>query len=97
MKRSLLIASAVAAVLAGQALAESGNDPAIDEKCYGVSPHDVSECGGDPQTCARNASAEAPAKDGGAQAANSKADEWAYVPRGTCTKIYGGTLTPKTS
>ena len=41
MKRALLIASAVAAVVAGQALAESGSDQPIDEKCYGVSPHDV--------------------------------------------------------
>ena len=41
MKRALLIASAVAAVVAGQALAESGNDQPIDEKCYGVSPHNV--------------------------------------------------------
>jgi uncharacterized membrane protein len=98
MKRALLIASAVAAVVAGQALAESGNDQPIDEKCYGVSPHDVSECGSDPQTCARTVSAEPPAKDASTEAAQGKDEElWAYVPKGTCVKIYHGSLTPKTS
>ncbi|HYB54666.1 MAG TPA: DUF2282 domain-containing protein [Alphaproteobacteria bacterium] len=98
MKRALLIASAVAAVVAGQALAESGSDQPIDEKCYGVSPHDVSECGGDAQTCARMTSAEQPAKDASKEAAQGKDDElWAYVPKGTCVKIYRGSLTPKTS
>ena len=97
MKRTLLIASAVAAVVAGQAFAESGNDLPIDEKCYGVSPHDVSECGGDPQTCARTTSAES-GKSGGAQPAAAKAEElWAFVPKGTCVKIYHGSLTAKSS
>ncbi|MFI4988557.1 MAG: DUF2282 domain-containing protein [Alphaproteobacteria bacterium] len=97
MKRSLLIASAVAAVLAGQAMAESGSDQAIDEKCYGVSPHDVSECGGDPQTCARTVSDSVAAPGGSTAAPTSRADEWAYVPKGTCVKIYGGSLTQKSS
>jgi len=97
MKRTLLIASAIAAVVAGQALAESGNDQPIDEKCYGVSPHDVSECGGDAQTCARMTSA-APGQAGAAQAAVAKPEElWAYVPKGTCIKIYHGSLTSKSS
>lgn len=97
VKRALLIASAVAAVVAGQALADSGSDQPIDEKCYGVSPHDVSECGGDPQTCARMTSAEA-GKDGATQPAAAKSEElWAFVPKGTCVKIYHGSLTSKSS
>jgi uncharacterized membrane protein len=97
MKRALLIATAIAAVIAGRAVAESGADQAIDEKCYGVSPHDVSECGSDPQTCARTVSSD-PAKDGKAQATSSKPEEiWAYVPKGTCVKIYHGSLLSKSS
>jgi len=96
MSRALLIATAIAAVLSGQALADSSDQP-IDEKCYGVSPHDVSECGGDAQTCARTVMSE-PAKDASAPAPAGKSEEvWAYVPKGTCVKIYHGSLTEKSS
>ena len=97
MKRALLIATAIAAVIAGRALAETAGDSAIDEKCYGVSPHDVSECGSDPQTCARTVST-TPGNDGSAQVAAPKPEDvWAYVPKGTCVKIYHGSLVSKTS
>ena len=78
-------------------MAESGADQAIDEKCYGVSPHDVSECGSDPQTCARTVSA-APGVGGSAQVTPAQPEEiWAYVPKGTCVKIYHGSLVSKSS
>jgi len=98
MTRSFLIASAIAAALAAPALAESNNDPPLDEKCYGVSARDVAICGSDAQSCAYQTSGEpSPAADQG-QAGNNQGDQpWAYVPRGTCVKIYGGSLTPKSA
>lgn len=98
MTRSFLIASAIAAALAAPALAESNFDPALDEKCYGVSARDVAICGSDAQSCAYQTSADpSPSGDHG-QAANRDGEEpWAYVPRGTCVKIYGGSLTPKSA
>jgi len=88
-KLSLLVASAVAATLTGAAWADSdGNTNAtvIDEKCYGVSQKDVTGCGSDPQTCADTATL---------QTNKPGEEQWAYVPKGTCVKIYGGSLSPK--
>jgi len=107
MKLSLLIASAIATVTATPVSAESGSNQPIDEKCYGVSIHDVSACGTDSNSCAYMADA---AKNAGAsvtgstmpagqtQAAQEKGEEiWAYVPKGTCVKVYGGSLTAKSA
>jgi len=96
MNRTLLIATAMAAVLAGRAVAEQVDQP-IDEKCYGVSPHDVSECGGDPQTCARMTSMDSAKAPGTKAPAEKPGEVWAYVPKGTCVKIYHGSLSEKSS
>lgn len=104
MKRATLIASALAAVLAapaatGVARAESGYDQAIDEKCYGVSAADISVCGTDANTCAfeLNAQGKPTYANRPKAAVSNPRDEWAYVPKGTCVKIYGGSLSPKVS
>ncbi len=98
MTRSFLIASAIAAALAAPALAESNADPALDEKCYGVSARDVAICGSDAQSCAYQTSGNpSPSGDHGQTANRDGGQPWAYVPRGTCVKIYGGSLTPKSA
>lgn len=98
MTRSFLIASAIAAALAAPALAESNSDPALDEKCYGVSAKDVAICGSDAQSCAYQTSGNPlPSGDHGKAANRDGEQPWAYVPRGTCVKIYGGSLTPKSA
>jgi len=107
MKLSLLIASAVATVIAAPVLAENGNNQTIDEKCYGVSQRDVSACGTDSNSCAYMADTATgtgksatgnTAAGSQAQAAKGNGDDvWAYVPKGTCVKIYGGSLTVKSS
>jgi len=98
MKLSVLIASAVAGAIATPALAESGGPQAIDEKCYGVSARDVSVCGTDASTCAYLADTEKPEKTNDTQTQpGGNEDVWAYVPKGTCVKIYGGTLSAKNS
>jgi uncharacterized membrane protein len=87
MKTSVLIASAVAATVATSAAGAAG--PAPDpvykaEKCFGVNAAGMNDCG---------------SKGAHACAGESKVakdpNSWIYVPVGTCTKIDGGSTTPK--
>ncbi len=50
------------------------------EKCQGIAKAGQNDCGTSKHACAGQATA-----DGGA-------DEWVYVPKGTCAKIVGGKL-----
>ena len=73
---------AVGSVLAvGQAQAVP-DAPAAWEKCAGVAKAGMNDCGAldGKHACA------------GQAAADSDANEWMYVPEGTCTKIVGGTV-----
>src|SRR5260370_37640977 len=88
MKTSLMIASAVAATVGlpiATALAGPAPAPSFTaEKCYGVAVAGHNDCaatGG--HSCAGEAKVTADPKS------------WIYVPTGTCTKIVGGSLTPK--
>jgi uncharacterized membrane protein len=88
MKTSLMIASAVAATVGlpiATALAGPAPAPSFTaEKCYGVAVAGHNDCaatGG--HSCAGEAKVTADPKS------------WVYVPTGTCTKIVGGSLTPK--
>ena len=53
------------------------------EKCAGIVKANMNDCGNSRHACAGNAS-----KDG-------MADEWLYVPEGTCNKIVGAALFKK--
>jgi uncharacterized membrane protein len=86
MKRSdFIIRSAVASVVAlglttaGQALAAKEGM----EKCAGVAKAGKNDCGTSKHSCAGQASAD------------RMADEWIYVPTGTCDKIAGGKVVSK--
>ena len=86
MKHSDLIRSAVAGLvafgLAGAgsiALAAKGDN----EKCAGIAKAGKNDCGTAGHSCAGQAKT-----DGGA-------DEWVYVPKGTCEKIVGGKVVTK--
>lgn len=52
-----------------------------NEKCYGVAKAGMNDCGSDGHSCAGQSK-----KDG-------DANEWIYLPKGTCEKIVGGSLT----
>jgi uncharacterized membrane protein len=99
-KISLMIATAVAALIAqpaltARAVAQSDMLP-VDEKCYGVSARDVSVCGSDKLTCAYTNEDKPKGAPTLATTGNKDGDQvFAYVPTGTCVKIYGGTLYPK--
>ena len=86
MKRSdLIIRSAIASVVAlgltsaGQALAAKEGM----EKCAGVAKAGKNDCGTSKHSCSGQASAD------------RMADEWIYVPTGTCEKIAGGKVVSK--
>jgi uncharacterized membrane protein len=88
MKTSLLVASAVAATVAGSFAATAGPapDPTFKaEKCYGVNVAGKNDCGTKGHGCAGESHM---AKD---------PNSWIYVPVGTCAKIEGGNTTPKPS
>jgi uncharacterized membrane protein len=50
------------------------------EKCQGVAKSGMNDCGTSKHACAGQATAD------------SDAEEWVYVPEGTCAKIAGGTV-----
>jgi len=84
---SVLIASAVAATVALPLFANAGPAPAPTfsaEKCYGVNAAGKNDCAAsNSHSCAGEAK----------QAHDPKS--WIYVPVGTCTKIQGGSTSPK--
>lgn len=50
------------------------------EKCTGIVKAGMNDCGTSKHACA------------GQSSADGDAEEWVYVPEGTCTKIVGGTV-----
>ncbi len=87
MKTALLVASAVAAALALPALVKAGPvaEPTFQaEKCYGVNAAGKNDCASsNSHSCAGEAK----------RASDPKS--WIYVPVGTCSKIQGGSASPK--
>ena len=79
---SKLVQSAVAAILAlatAQVHAQAPDSKEPKEKCYGIAKAGQNDCGTARHSCAGKA-----AKD-------NAADEWKYVPKGTCEKMGGKT------
>ena len=87
MRTSLLIASAIAATAALPVIATAGPAPTPSfqaEKCYGINVAGKNDCAAsNSHSCAGEAK----------QASDPKS--WIYVPVGTCTKIVGGSTSPK--
>ncbi len=85
MKHGKTLTAAIAGVIAGVIAAVTLNAAqaadAPTEKCYGVSKAKKNDC----QT-ATNACAGTSSKDG-------QKDAWISVPKGTCEKIVGASLT----
>jgi len=79
---SKLVHSAVAAIRAlatSQVHAQASDSKEPKEKCYGIAKAGQNDCGTARHSCAGKA-----AKD-------NAADEWKYVPKGTCEKAGGKT------
>lgn len=84
-KRSKVLVSAVAGLIAFSAatLPAFAAEEAGKEKCYGVAKAGKNDCAANGHACAGQAK-----KD-------KNANEWIYVPTGTCDRLVGGSLAPK--
>ncbi len=72
-----LLSGLIALGLMSGATAAFAGKPGM-EKCYGIVKAGMNDCGSSNHACAGQAS-----KD-------RDANEWVYVPKGTCKKIAGG-------
>jgi uncharacterized membrane protein len=80
--KTTAIAAAVSSLLALGGSVEAADKPEM-EKCYGVVKAGKNDCGANGHSCA-------------AQAKNDRdPNEWLLVPKGTCERIAGGSLKPK--
>ena len=86
-KTSLLIASAITATAALPLIARAAPAPVPSfqaEKCYGINVAGGNDCAAsNSHSCAGEAK----------RASDPKS--WIYVPAGTCSKIVGGSTSPK--
>ena len=76
------IAGALALGLSALSPAALAGKPGF-EKCQGIVKSGMNDCGTSQHGCA------------GQAASDSVAEEWVYVPEGTCSKIVGGTVKGK--
>ena len=87
-KHNVVVASALAAALAVPPLAVAQGGPAPKpkydyEKCYGIARAGKNDCQTANSSCA------------GTSKRDGQADSWMYVPAGSCEKVVGGNLRPK--
>ncbi|MBI3716592.1 MAG: DUF2282 domain-containing protein [Betaproteobacteria bacterium] len=85
MKSNLMIASAIAGLVAlSSATGVMAEEKKADkEKCYGVAKKGANDCGTASHSCAGQAKAD------------SAADEWKYVAKGTCEGMKGSLKKPE--
>jgi uncharacterized membrane protein len=84
--KSNVLSTAICGVLALGVLsmsAQAADDPTT-EKCYGIVKPGKNDCAGASHACA-----------GQSKAGTDPAKEFIKVPKGTCERIVGGTLTSK--
>lgn len=82
--KKLLIASAVSLAVAGVANSAAAEEAEM-EKCFGVVKAGQNDCAAKGHSCA------------GKAPTDSKADEWAYMPKGLCAKLVNGSTTKPTA
>ena len=82
--KSYLISAAVGSLLAvgASTLAMAEDKPADTEKCYGVTKAGKNDCAGAAHACA------------GQSKSDGSGKEWIKLPKGTCERLVGGSLTP---
>lgn len=79
-----LVRTAIAGLLAIGVAGVAGVANAADnEKCAGIAKAGKNDCGTSKGSCA------------GTVKTDRDAEAWVYVPKGTCEKIAGGTITNK--
>jgi uncharacterized membrane protein len=87
MKKTNATIAAISSLLTLGAAALSAPTFAADkpdmEKCYGVAKAGKNDCAGPAHACAGQSKMDAGGK------------EWIYVPKGTCERLSGGSVTAK--
>ena len=78
--KSALITAALGSLLALSAVTASAADENT-EKCYGVAKAGKNDCAGAKHACA------------GQGTKTADANEWVKLPKGTCERLVGGSLT----
>jgi uncharacterized membrane protein len=83
--KTAILAAAIGALAAsaGPAFSADQEKAAQTEKCYGVAKAGKNDCGAGSHSCQGQSK-----KDGDGK-------EWINLPKGTCEKIVGGSLTAK--
>jgi uncharacterized membrane protein len=83
---STLLSTAIGSALALGALSMPGHaaDDANTEKCYGVAKAGKNDCAGAAHACA-----------GQSKPGDNMSKEFIKLPKGTCERIQGGSLTSK--
>lgn len=77
--KKMLMAAITGAFVLGLSTGALAGKPGM-EKCTGIVKAGMNDCGTSKHACA------------GQSSADGDAEEWVYVPEGTCTKIVGGTV-----
>ncbi len=84
MKDSKAMAAAAVAGLFAMTVLSNVYAEEKPEKCYGVVMAHKNDCQTSSGSCA------------GTIKNDGQGDAWLYLPKGTCEKVVGGSLTPKT-
>jgi uncharacterized membrane protein len=80
--KTAFLTAALGSLLALGAISATAADDANTEKCYGVAKAGKNDCAGAKHACA------------GQSAKDKDANEWVKVPKGTCDRLVGGSLSP---
>ena len=80
--KTAFLTAALGSMLALGAITATAADDANTEKCYGVAKAGKNDCAGAKHACA------------GQSAKDKDANEWIKVPKGTCDRLVGGSLSP---
>ncbi len=75
--KKMLMAAIAGAFVLGLSTGALAGKPGM-EKCTGIVKAGMNDCGTSKHACA------------GQSSADGDAEEWVYVPEGTCTKLVGG-------
>ena len=75
--KKMLMAAIAGAFVLGLSTGAIAGKPGM-EKCTGIVKAGMNDCGTSKHACA------------GQSSADGDAEEWVYVPEGTCTKLVGG-------
>lgn len=78
--KTAILAAAVSSLLMVTATAFAADDNS--EKCYGVAKAGKNDCAGAAHACA------------GQSTKTASPQEWVKLPKGTCERLVGGSLTP---